>query len=137
MFVVCEEDVAGRAELYNPVGKLAPCSMMEVERVTVGETVTAPPSEVVVVVCANVGWAGGGALSSGFASAAGGKGTRVASGFDGWSVSAGGGGPKGGFMGPRGGGAGVVGDRGEFEVLVFPMPGSKNGGNLSPCPFFA
>lgn len=54
-FVVREEDVAGRKELdISPVEKLAPGSMTEVERVTVGETVTAPPSEVAVVVCADV-----------------------------------------------------------------------------------
>lgn len=55
VFLVCEEDVAGRTELdASLVGKLALCSssMTEVERVTVGETVTAPPSEIVVVVCA-------------------------------------------------------------------------------------
>lgn len=79
-------------------------------------------------------------MSSSFAGVAGGKGAGVASGFDGWSVVAGGGGADGGFVGPEGGGVGVGGDGSESEVFVFPMPGSKKckkGGNLSPCPFFA
>lgn len=53
VFIVREEDVAGRTELDTSlVGKLATSlsSMTGVERVTVGETVTAPPSEVVDVV---------------------------------------------------------------------------------------
>jgi hypothetical protein len=56
VFLVREEDVAGRTELdASPVGKLAPGSpSVTEERVTVGETITAPPSEVVVVVCADV-----------------------------------------------------------------------------------
>jgi len=40
----------------------------------------------------------------------------------------------------EGGGAGVVGDGGESEGLIFPVSGSgkgKDGGNLNPCPFFA
>jgi hypothetical protein len=78
-------------------------------------------------------------LPSGFASNAGGKGAGVPSSFDGWSGAAGGG-PKGGFVGPGGGGTGVIGDGGESGVLVFPLPGSKKckiGRNFNPCPFFA